>query len=136
MKRLAPLKKQTRRKKQFLIREKGTSKIKCKLLSPEKGQKQLAKASLLLSLRTVGFRVLVHLSPMCRGTIQSLMCRGIIQTNSFQKRNREKCSKHFQSLKAPMADTFTLLWSIYRLKNLQSQSLTVESMAVVQNSIL
>lgn len=46
MKELAPLKKQTRRRKQFVIREKGTSKVKCKLLSPEKakaaGESQLA----------------------------------------------------------------------------------------------
>ena len=95
MKDLAPLKKRTWRRKQFVIREKGTSKIKCELLSPEKGKKRLVKASLLLGLRTVGFRVLVHLSPMCRGTIQnhmcrgtiqSLVCRGIIQTRSFQKK--------------------------------------------------
>ena len=117
MKELAPLKKQTRRKKQFLIREKGTSKIKCKLLSPEKGKKPLAKASLLLGLWTVGFRVLVHLSPMCRGTIQnlmcrgtiqSLMCRGIIQIHSFQKRNREKCSKRSQFLKELRVDMFMI----------------------------
>jgi hypothetical protein len=51
----------------------GTSKIKSELLSPEKGKKRLVKASLLLGLWTVGFRVLVHLSLMCRGTIQNLM---------------------------------------------------------------
>ena len=54
------------------MREKGTSQIKCKLISPEKGQKRLAKASLLLGLRTVGFRVLVHLRFMCRGSGQFL----------------------------------------------------------------
>ena len=117
MKDLAPLKKRTWRRKQFVIREKGTSKIKSELLSPEKGKKRLAKASLLLGLRTVGFRVLVHLSPMCRGTIQnlmcrgtiqSLMCRGIIQIHSFQKRNREKCSKHSQFLKELREGVFTL----------------------------
>ena len=67
MKELAPLKKQNRRRTQFVIREKGTSKIKCKLISPEKGQKRLVKASLLLGLWTVGFRVLVHSCLMCRG---------------------------------------------------------------------
>ena len=72
MKELAPLKKQTWRRKQFVIREKGTSKIKSELLSPEKGKKRLAKASLLLGLRTVGFRVLVHLRFMCRGSGQFL----------------------------------------------------------------
>ena len=126
MKDLAPLKKRTWRRKQFVIREKGTSKIKSELLSPEKGKKRLAKASLLLSLQTVGFRVLVHLSPMCRGsiqnvmcrgtiqslmcrgTIQSLMCRGIIQIHSFQKRNREKCSKHSQFLKELREGVFML----------------------------
>ena len=117
MKELAPLKKQNRRRKQFVIREKGTSKIKGELLSPEKGKKPLAKASLLLGLRTVGFRVLVHLrlmcrgsiqNLMCRGTIQSLMCRGIIQIHSFQKRNREKCSKRSQFLKELREGVFTL----------------------------
>jgi hypothetical protein len=115
MKDLAPLKKRTWRRKQFIIREKGTSKIKCKLLSPEKGKKRLAKASLLLGLRTVSFRVLVHLCPMCRGTIQNLMCRGTIQnlmcrdniqTCSFQ--NRGKCNRHFQFLKEPREGVFTL----------------------------
>ena len=72
MKDLAPLKKWTRRRKQFVIREKGTSKIKSELLSPEKGKKRLAKASLLLGLRTVGFRVLVHLRFMCRSSGQFL----------------------------------------------------------------
>ena len=100
MKELAPLKKWTRRRKQFVIREKGTSKIKNELLSPEKGKKRLAKASLLLGLRTVGFRVLVHLC---------LMCRGIIQTHSFQKRNREKCSKRSQFLKELREGVF-MLW--------------------------
>jgi hypothetical protein len=42
MKDLAPLKKRTWRRKQFIIREKGTSKIKSELLSPEKGKKRLA----------------------------------------------------------------------------------------------
>jgi hypothetical protein len=64
MKDLAPLKKRTWRRKQFIIREKVTSKIKCKLLSPEKGKKELAKASLLLGLWTVGFKVIVHLHHM------------------------------------------------------------------------
>ena len=108
MKDLAPLKKRTWRRKQFVIREKGTSKIKSELLSPEKGKKRLAKASLLLGLRTVGFRVLVHLCFMCRGTIQNLMCRGIIQIHSFQKRNREKCSKRSQFLKELREGVFTL----------------------------
>ena len=99
MKDLAPLKKRTWRRKQFVIREKGTSKIKSELLSPEKGKKRLAKASLLLGLRTVGFRVLVHLC---------LMCRGIIQIHSFQKRNRGKCNRHFQFLKELREGVFTL----------------------------
>jgi hypothetical protein len=72
MKDLAPLKKQTWKRKQFLIREKGTSKIKCKLLSPEKVQQRLAKVSLLLGLQIVSFRVLVHLCLMCRGSSQFL----------------------------------------------------------------
>ena len=99
MKDLAPLKKRTWRRKQFVIREKGTSKIKSELLSPEKGKKRLVKASLLLGLRTVGFRVLVHMR---------LMCRGIIQTHSFQKRNRGKCNRHFQFLKEPREGEFML----------------------------
>ena len=81
------------------MREKGTSKIKCKLISPEKGQQRLAKASLLLGLRTVGFRVLVHIR---------LTCTGIIQTHSFQKRNRGKCNRHFQFLKEPREGEITL----------------------------
>ena len=110
------------------MREKDTSQMKDELISHRIRQKQLeTTVSSLRGLRAHDLWVLVHLCPMCRG---------IIQTHSFQKRNREKCSKHFQSLKAPMADTFTLLWSIYRLKNLQSQYVTVESMAVVENSIL
>jgi hypothetical protein len=101
MKDLAPLKKRTWKRKQLVMREKGISQIKCKLISPEKGQKRLVKVSLLLGLRTVGFRVLVHLRPMCRGTIQnlmcrgtlqSLMCRGIIQIHSFQKRNKKSAA--------------------------------------------
>ena len=127
MKDLAPLKKRTWRRKQFVIREKGTSKIKSKLLSPEKGKKRLAKASLLLGLRTVGFRVLVHLRPMCRGTIQNLMCRDTIQTRSFQKRNRGKCNRHFQFLKEPREGEFTLWWSIYRLRSSQKQFAIMES---------
>jgi hypothetical protein len=118
MRDLAPLRKRTWRRKQFVMREKGTSKIKCKLISPEKGQKQLVKASLLLCLRTVGFRVLVHLC---------LMCRGIIQIHSFQKRNSGKCNRHFQFLKEPREGEFTLQWSIYRLRHLPSLSVTMES---------
>jgi hypothetical protein len=92
------------------VRYKGEryQKIKSELLSPEKGKKQLAKASLLLGLWTVSFRVLVHLSPTCRGTIQSLMYRGIIQIHSFQKRNRKKCSKHSQFLKELREGVFML----------------------------
>jgi hypothetical protein len=67
MRDLAPLRKRTWKRKQLFMREKGTSQIKCELISPEKGQKRLAKASLLLGLWTVGFRVLVHSCLMCRG---------------------------------------------------------------------
>ena len=46
MKDLAPLKKRTWRRKQFVIREKGTSKIKSELLSPEKGKKAAGESKL------------------------------------------------------------------------------------------
>ena len=72
MKGLAPLKKRTWRRKQFIIREKGTCKIKCKLLSAEKVQQRLVKASLLLGLGIVGFSVLVNLCLMCIGSCQFL----------------------------------------------------------------
>jgi hypothetical protein len=104
MKDLAPLKKRTLRRKQFVI----SSKTKSELLSPEKGQKWLAKPNLLLGLWTGGFRVLVHLCSMCRGIIQSVMCRGIIQTHLFQIRNRGKCNKHSQFLKELREGMFTL----------------------------
>jgi hypothetical protein len=100
------------------MRGKGTSQIKCELISPEKGKKRLAKASLLLGLRTVGFRVLVHLC---------LMYRGIILTHSFQKKNKGKCNRHFQFLKEPREGEFMLQWSIYRLRSLLSLSVTIES---------
>jgi hypothetical protein len=64
MKNLAPLRKQTWRKKQLVIKEKSTSQIKFELIGQEKSQKRLAKASLLLGLRAVGFKVIVHLCPM------------------------------------------------------------------------
>jgi hypothetical protein len=64
---LVSLRKWTWRRKKLVMREKGTSKIKCKLISLEKGKNLLVKASLLLGLGTVGFRVLVPLCLMCRG---------------------------------------------------------------------
>jgi hypothetical protein len=118
---LSPSEETTWRRKQLVMREKGTSQIKCKLISPEKGQKWLVKASLLLGLWTVGFRVLMYLC---------FMCRGIIQTHSFQKRNRGKCNSHFQSLKEPKEGEFTLRWSIYRLRSLPSLFVTMESVAI------
>jgi hypothetical protein len=66
MKNLAPLRKQTWRRKQLVMREKSTSQIKCELIGQEKSQKRLTTASLLLGLWAVGFKVIVHLHPMQR----------------------------------------------------------------------
>ena len=113
------------------MRKKDTIQMKDELVSHRIRQKQLEtnvsslcglKVSLLRGLRALDLWVLVHLRPMWRGSIQ---------THSFQKRNRGKCSKHFRSLKAPMADVFTLQWSIYRLKSLLSQSVTMESAPIL-----
>ena len=131
MRSLAPLRKQTQRKRRLDIRKKDTIQVKDELISHRIRQKQLEtkvsllrglKVSLLRGLRALNLWVLVHLRPMCRV---------IIQTYSFQKRNREKCSKRFRSLKAPMAEAFTLRCSIYRLKSLLSQSVTMESAPIL-----
>ena len=101
------------------MREKDTSQMKDKLISHRIRQKQLeTTVSSLRGLRAHDLWVLVHLCPMCRG---------IIQTHSFQKRNRGKCNRHFQFLKEPREGEFTLRWSIYRLRSLPSLSVTMES---------
>ena len=82
------------------MREKDTSQMKDELISHRIRQKQLeTTVSTLHGLRALDLWVLVHLHPMCRG---------IIQTHSFQKRNREKCSKRSQFLKELREGLFTV----------------------------